>query len=61
MFMVGTLDAFEFHLAEKLGMTVHHMREVMPNAEYEMWRAFYDYRDAMYELESKKAATKRQM
>lgn len=59
MIMEGTLDVFDFILSEKLGMTVQQMRDTMPNDEYHKWRAFYSYRNAMEELEFKKAQQQR--
>jgi hypothetical protein len=49
----GNLDAFEFVLAEKLGMTLAEIGE-MSNNEFIRWRAFYSYRAAQRELQSKK-------
>jgi hypothetical protein len=47
------LDAFQFVLAENLGMTLGQLDE-MPNAEYIAWRAFDAYRRAMIERERNK-------
>ena len=52
--MEGEADPFDFILAEKLGMTVARMRNEMSNHEYIGWRAFYTWRAAMRELESKR-------
>lgn len=57
--MEGGIDAFDFILSEKLGMTVQQMRDTMPNDEYHQWRAFYSYRNAMQDLEEKKAQARR--
>lgn len=40
-------------------MTVQQMREVMPNDEYNRWRAFYSYRQTVQDFEWKKAEAKR--
>jgi hypothetical protein len=51
--MVGTLDPFDFLLAESLSMTVAEMHARMGNDEYIAWRAFYVYRNAQQELARK--------
>jgi hypothetical protein len=58
-FMEGTLDTFDFVLAESLHMTVQEMRDRMLNSEYHQWRAFFKYRREMQELEIKKMEAKR--
>ncbi len=50
---------FEFHLAETLGRTVAELRATMANDEYQEWRAFYTWRNAMAEFEVAKAKAKR--
>jgi hypothetical protein len=50
--MEGEIDVFDFILAEKLGMTLAQVGE-MSNNEYLRWKAFYVYRRAMQELDSK--------
>lgn len=45
----GEADAFDFVLAEALGMTLADIGR-MSNHEYLRWRAFYTYRDAMREM-----------
>lgn len=35
------VDPFEFHLAERLSMTVGELRERMSSAEYVEWAGFY--------------------
>lgn len=50
-FMEGSLDPFDFLLAERLGMTVGELRDRMSNDEYLQWRAFVKWRNAMQELE----------
>lgn len=52
-FVDGTLDTFDFVLAEALGMTVTEVGR-MPHLEFIAWRAFYVYRSAMMELETAK-------
>lgn len=52
----GELDPFDFVLAESLKMTLDQMRQ-MPNNEYLQWRAFFVWRAAQLELESKKGST----
>jgi len=53
--MDGQRDPFDYVLAEALGMMVEDMRERMSNREHVEWRAFYQWRHAMQELEQKKA------
>ena len=48
--MEGSVDPFDFILAESLHMTVADMHDRMSNQEYAGWRAFYVYRAAMREL-----------
>jgi hypothetical protein len=55
-FMDEEIDAFDFTLAERLGMTVAEMNERMTNIEYIAWRARENWRNAMAELERKAAA-----
>jgi hypothetical protein len=50
--MLGTVDPFDFVLAEALGQPLSVVRE-MPNADITAWRAFYVYRHEMSELEAK--------
>ena len=52
--MEGELDAFDFDLAERLGVTVAQLPHVMSNREYQQWRAYTVYRNAQYELAVKK-------
>lgn len=52
-FMEEDLDPFEFVLAENLHMTVAQLREQISTHEYVQWQAFYVYRKAMTDLESK--------
>ena len=49
--MTGELDAFDYVLAEALGMTVAEMQVRMGNDEFTRWRAFHTYRAAMRKLE----------
>jgi hypothetical protein len=49
--MLEELDAFDFALAEKLGMTIGEMHERMSNQEFVMWRAFWVYRHEMQQME----------
>lgn len=56
--MKNDLDPFDFVLAEKLHMTVEDMQDRMSNVEYNQWRAFYVYRNAMFDLEAKTAQNK---
>lgn len=51
--MEGDLDAFDFILAENLGMTLAQIGQ-MSNREYLGWRAFYTYRTAMRDMKKKK-------
>lgn len=48
--MEGTLDSFDFVLAEALGKTLPEIRS-WPNAEITEWKAFYVYRTAMQNME----------
>jgi hypothetical protein len=49
-FQEGTLDPFDFHLAETLGCTVQELRDRLSNQEYLQWRAFYNWRESQREL-----------
>lgn len=49
--MEGTLDPFDYVLAEALGERLPVVRS-WPNAEIVEWRAFYVYREAMQNRES---------
>lgn len=49
--MEGTLDPFDYVLAEALGERITTVRS-WPNAEIVEWKAFYVYRHAMREMES---------
>jgi hypothetical protein len=51
--MEGEMDPFDFTLAADLHMTRDRLASDMSNAEYLAWRAFYNYRHAMAELEAK--------
>jgi hypothetical protein len=57
--MEGSLDPFDFVLAESLHKTLDQLRNEMSNQEYHQWRAFYTYRTAMQVLEVKKAGNGR--
>lgn len=48
--MEGELDAFDFLLAERLGLTLAQVGR-MSQAEHLAWRAFAVYRKAQTELE----------
>lgn len=50
--MLGTLDTFDFVLAQDLGVPLHAVRS-WPNAEVVEWRAYYKYRHAMDELNAR--------
>lgn len=50
--MEGEMDAFEFVLAERLGMTLADIGR-MSNHEFLRWRAFYTYRAAMREMKQR--------
>lgn len=52
--MEGTVDSFDFVLAEALGKHLHEIRE-LPNMEVEEWKAFMNFRREMEEFEAKKA------
>ena len=54
-FMEEEIEAFDFALAERLGMTVRDMNERMDNNEYLAWRARENWRNAMAELARKEA------
>lgn len=49
--MEEEIDAFDFALAERLGMTVEEMQDRMSNIEYLAWRARENWRNAMAKLE----------
>jgi hypothetical protein len=42
--MDGTLEPFDFVLAEALHMTTEELRDRMSNQEYVQWAAFYTWR-----------------
>jgi len=52
--MEGDMDTFDFVLALDLGKTVDEL-SAMPTREYIAWRAYYTYRAAMADFESRKA------
>lgn len=54
--MLEEIDAFDFVLAEKLSMTVDELHDRMTNSEFLKWRAFYTYKAAMLDLETKKGS-----
>jgi hypothetical protein len=56
--MEGTLDADEFAVAERLGLTVDRLRQEMPNNEYHQWRAYLVWKAAMLEKAQKEAETR---
>lgn len=47
--MLGEIDAFDFVLAQDLGMSLGEVRD-LPEAEVVEWRAFYLYRAEMEKL-----------
>lgn len=47
--MTGTLDSFDFTLAQDLSRTLGEVR-AMPNSEVVEWRAYYRYHTAMDDL-----------
>jgi hypothetical protein len=49
--MLGELEPFDYVLAERLHCTVEEMCNRVSNLEYHRWRAFYEYRQAMQDLE----------
>lgn len=51
--MEGTVDAFDFVLAEALGAQLSEIR-ALPALEVEEWKAFYEYRSAIREKEAKR-------
>jgi hypothetical protein len=55
----GSLDPFDWILAERLGMTVAELNETMTEPEYQSWRAFHVYRNAMEEKALKEAKVSR--
>lgn len=57
--MEGTLDAYQFVLAERLHMTVAELNERMSNLEYIQWRAFDTYRSEMRDYERRKRESER--
>jgi hypothetical protein len=50
--MLGSVDPFDFVLAEGLGQPLSAVRD-MPNADIVAWRAFYRWRSEMAKLEEK--------
>ena len=48
--MEGTIAAFDFQLAEHLGLTLEQVR-AMPNRDWIAWRAWLTYRAATAEME----------
>lgn len=52
-FMEEEIDSFDFILAETFGMPVEHMQQILSNREYLQWRAFYNWRAAQQELDTK--------
>jgi hypothetical protein len=48
--------AFDFYLAEKLGLMVCEMRDRMPEAEYVLWTRYYALKAQQAELANKVAA-----
>lgn len=54
------IDAYEFYLAEKLGRTVTELRCTMSNAEYQQWRAYQTWSNAMADFAARKAQGRRQ-
>ena len=48
--MEGEVDAFDFHLAERLGITLAAV-EGMSNREYIAWQAWTVYEKAMRDME----------
>ena len=48
--MDGTLEPFDFVLAEALHMTTEELRDRMSNQEYVQWAAFYSWRDKQREM-----------
>jgi hypothetical protein len=54
-FMEEEIDAFDYALAERLGMTVRELHERMDNIEYLAWRARENWRSAMAKLERQEA------
>lgn len=56
--MCGEVDALDFVLAEKLGMTLAAVRS-LPNSEIVEWRQFYEYRAAMADLDAKTRRSRR--
>lgn len=49
------VDAFEYALAERLGMTIHQLRDAMSDDDYARWAAFWEWRAAQVELAQKEA------
>ena len=47
--MLGEVDAFDFQLAQDLGMSLGEVRR-LPNREHMEWRSFYKVRAAMEDL-----------
>ncbi len=48
--MEGTVDPFDFMLAEALHLTLWQVRR-LPNSEVLEWKAFYKWRHEMAELQ----------
>ncbi len=53
--MTDEMDTFPFVLAEALHMTIGDIYARMSNREYVAWQALYTYRNAMAEMEAKRA------
>jgi hypothetical protein len=51
--MLGEIGDLEFVVAERLGLSLGQVHD-LPNAELEDWRAFYEYRAAMRDLEARR-------
>ena len=48
--MLEERDPFDYVLAEALGKSLYEVRQ-LSNYEHVEWRAFYEYRNAMREVE----------
>lgn len=51
--MEGEADPFDFYLARDLGMSLAQMNAAMSEREYQQWRGFHVWKNAMDDLERK--------
>jgi hypothetical protein len=53
--MNGSLEPFDFVLAETLHMTTEELRDRMSNQEYVQWAAFYTWRQKQRDMAARMA------